>query len=56
MSTGDKLSPGFPPIVPRMPEIDFISAIFKRFVSYTKVRKKLKSKYRQIIVPLHPDN
>jgi hypothetical protein len=33
-SSGVKLSPGFPPIVPRIPEILLINATFSRFSKY----------------------
>jgi hypothetical protein len=56
MSTGERHSPGFPPIVPRMPDIDFISAIMIGFTDLQRCKKNIKSEYRQIIVPLHPDN
>jgi hypothetical protein len=56
MSTGERLSPGFPPIVPRIPDIDFISAILRGSSDLQRCKKNIKSKYHQIIVPLHPDN
>jgi hypothetical protein len=34
-STGVNASPGFPPIVPRIPEIDFIKVTVKKFAKCT---------------------
>ena len=40
ISTGERLSPGFPPIVPLIPEIDFISAIYISIYQTHKGAKK----------------
>jgi hypothetical protein len=44
MSIGVSESPGLPPIVPLMPEIDFINAILCRFLVKCKGAKKIGEK------------
>jgi hypothetical protein len=43
MSTGERHSPGFPPIVPRIPEIDFIKVIILGFSDLQRCEKNIKS-------------
>jgi hypothetical protein len=42
MSTGVRLSPGFPPIVPLIPEMDFINAILLFIISSQRCKKNIK--------------
>jgi hypothetical protein len=55
MSRGERLSPAFPPIVPRIPEMDFIKVISIQFQRYKIAKKTSILYYHQLIVPLQAD-